>query len=384
MAEKNIIAVSVEDRFVNVADHTKVMAGNVGIDYVQIALDSEWDGLSVAVTFTGCAEESTTVDYTADPIAIPWEQIAEAGELHIGVRGTDPSGDVAVDTDEGTVTNSEVPTLNADTMLIPIQVFESGESGGQAPQQPSPTLLDRVQQDIVHLEGLVGSIDASADKADAAAEKAEKAAENVSAAVESATGAAALANAAATAANAAAPKAESAATAANEAATAANASKEKADTAAANADAKAQAAQTAADSANAATGAANEALSTAQGVASDVAGNAAAAREAAESATASKASASESAASASADAATATEKAASASSSETAATAAMERAEAAAEKAESIAGFTVEDAVTEGSKNPVTSGAVFRETAKLGISISENGDGYLVIAVGGK
>ena len=65
--EKNIIPVSVEDRFVNVEDHTKVMSGNVGVDFVQVTLDSAWDGLEVEVTFKGCAENATTVAYSAGP-----------------------------------------------------------------------------------------------------------------------------------------------------------------------------------------------------------------------------------------------------------------------------------------------------------------------------
>lgn len=222
---KNIIPVSVESRFVGVSDHTHVMAGNVAVDYVQITLDSEWSGLKSFVTFTGCAENSTTVDYTTEAIEIPWEQIEEAGELFIGVQGFEATADVTVDEEGQLVVNGTAPTLNAAAMTVPIQVFESGETGGTSPSQPTQGTLQRVEQDILMLEQLTEGADETIAKVEAAAAAAQEvvdkeaetraeAAASASAAAESASAAASSASAAAASeANAAASEANAASSA---------------------------------------------------------------------------------------------------------------------------------------------------------------------------
>ena len=377
--EKNIIPVSVEDRFVNVEDHTKVMSGNVGVDFVQVTLDSAWDGLEVEVTFKGCAENATTVAYSAGPIEIPWEQIAEPCDLHIGVRGTDPSGAVTVDVENGTVENSEVPTLNADTMLVPIVVFESGASGGAAPLQPSPTLLDRVQQDILHLEGLVGNVDDVVDKANQATTDATAAVLAANAATTQVTSAATKANAAADSANTAAGRVDASITAATKATENADAAASSANTAAAaaqqvvddeaghraaakaSADAAAASASEASASAAAASGSATDAASSAAEAAASKAAAATSAATAASKADA--AASSESNAATSANAAETSKTTAAAS--EASAIAAAKRAEDAAGKAEAIAGFKVDGTVSETSQNAVTSAGIYSFVADM-------------------
>lgn len=184
--ERNVIPVSVEDRFVNVGDHTKVMAGNVGVDWVAIALDSEWSGLDVEVSFTGCLPEPTTADYAAE-VEVPWEQIAEPCDLYIAIQGFDPSAAPTVDAEGGTVEEAPMPVLNAATMTVPITVYESGESGGMEPQQPTNSVLQRVQQDILALERGIGSVEGSASKAEQAVEDAKKAVADANSAIKAAT-----------------------------------------------------------------------------------------------------------------------------------------------------------------------------------------------------
>ena len=150
---KNIIPVSVEDRFIAVSDHTQITAGNVGVDFLAVTLDAEWVGLNTYVTFAGCAQDSTTLDYAAE-LEVPWEQIEEAGDLYIGIQGFDPSADVSIDVDGQLVTNGIVPVLNAMAMTVPIRVRDSGAASGVAPAEPTPGTLQRIEQDLLALEKL--------------------------------------------------------------------------------------------------------------------------------------------------------------------------------------------------------------------------------------
>lgn len=221
MAEKNLIPVSVSNRYVSVGDHTPVVAGNVGVDFIVLTLDSEWStvGGNIYVTFLGCGEEPTTVDLPESmEVGVPWEQVTEECELYVGVQ--------ALSTDGTTI------VLNTRSMRMPIQVRESSATDGMEPQQPTASTLQRVEEDIVRLEGLIGDVD------------------QVVGGAESAT---AAANAAAASANASKEAAQQAASDANSAAKAATAAAAKADTAAGNADKATAAASSAADAANAAT-----------------------------------------------------------------------------------------------------------------------------------
>lgn len=193
---KNIIPVSVEDRFIAVSDHTQITAGNVGVDFLAVTLDAEWSGLNTYVTFSGCAQDSTTLDYAAE-LEVPWEQIEEAGDLYIGVQGFDPSADVSIDTEGQLVTNGVVPVLNAMAMTVPIKVRDSGAASGVAPTEPTPGTLQRVEQDLLAFEKLTEGAGETIDKADTAAANANSAAAAATAAAGKADTAAAAANAAA-------------------------------------------------------------------------------------------------------------------------------------------------------------------------------------------
>lgn len=390
---RNIIDVSVENRFIAVADYTRPVAGNRGVDYVRVALDSEWDGLKAYVTFSGCSTTPTTVDYTAEPIELPWEQVEEACELYIAVQGLDPSASVEIV--DGEVVADTVPALNAMAMTIPIYVEPAGDSTGAQPQQPTNGTLARVEADILALEAKTTAATDAADAANSAASKAEQAAANVAGAVTAATDAAALANDAAAAANKSREAADSAASKADAAARAADASTTSADTAAAAANEATAAARAVVDdeaghraaakaSADAAATSASAAKASEEAAASSATKAAGSEEKAATSATKAEGHASDSAASASAagkseDAAamSASEAALSASESNASAT----RAEDAAGRAEAIAGFTIDSEVTEESGNPVSGNAVAKALAALGISARVDGV-RLVLEIG--
>lgn len=228
---QNIIKVSVEKRFIAAEDYTPIVAGNVGFDFLQLALDAEWEGLHTFVSFAGCYYQPTTCDM-AELIEVPWEQITDACELYLGVQGFDPSADVTIDQEGQLVTNGNIPVLNAYAMRLPLAVQPSGAGTGAAPQQPTPSTLQRVEQDLLALEKLTEGAGETIAKAETAASSA---------------------NAAAASANASKEAAQQAASDASSAAAVATAAAAKADTAAGNADSATAAANSAADAANAAT-----------------------------------------------------------------------------------------------------------------------------------
>ena len=363
---QNIIPVSVESRFIGVSDHTHVMAGNVAIDYVQITLDDEWSGLKSFVTFTGCAPESTTVDYTTDAIEIPWEQITDAGDLYIGIQGFEATADVTVDTEGQLVTNGTAATLNAAAMTVPIQVFESSESGGTSPSQPTQGTLVRVEQDILKLEELtegadktIARINTACDGAEAATVTANTAATNADTATAAANTATEKATAATTAATTATTDAKNATDAANTAATTATTAASNADTATANATTATAAAQKVVDDEAGHRAAAKASADAAAASEAAAAKSATAAASSATAASTSEASASSHDANAGASSNSAASSASAASSSATAASGYADRAEAAAKKAETIAGLTIDETVIEGSKNPTAGGGIY-------------------------
>lgn len=393
--EKNIIDVSVEDRFVGVGDYTRPVAGNCGVDYVRIALDAEWDGLKAYVTFAGSSSTPTTVDYSADPIEVPWEQIEEAGELYIAVQGLDPSASVEIV--DGEIVADAVPTLNAMAMTVPIFVEPGGDSSGALPQQPTNGTLQRVEADILALEAKTTAATDAAGAANAAAAKAEQAAAEVTGAVEAATNAAGLANDAAASANDSKAKADSAASSAKAAAEAAGASASAADEAAATARQAAAAANDVVDdeaghraaakaSADAAAASASAAKSSDEAAAASAAKAAGSEKEAASSSESAASSASDSAASASSAALSEASAASSASAAASSASASGEsaaRAESAAGRAEAIASFSIDSEVTAGSPNPVSGDAVASAIGALSLSAHVDGS-RLVIGIGGR
>ena len=368
---KNIIPVSVEDRFIAVSDHTQITAGNVGVDFLAVTLDAEWDGLNTYVTFSGCAQDSTTLDYAAE-LEVPWEQVEEAGDLYIGVQGFDPSADVTIDAEGQLVTNGVVPVLNAMAMTVPIKVRDSGAASGVAPSEPTPGTLQRVEQDLLALEKLTAGADQTIARVEAAASSAETAASSANTAASAANSAAEAATTAKDATEAATSAANSAAQAANDAAASVDASKtealnaaDRANTAASQADTARDAAQAVADNVESYMTRAEAAATGAEAskAAASASETAAAASASTASAKADAAASSESAAAASANSASASKDAAAASEANAAASEAA--AKAAADKAESIAGFTVDAEVTQNSTNPVASKGVYNYVTQM-------------------
>lgn len=368
---KNIIPVSVEDRFIAVSDHTQITAGNVGVDFLAVTLDAEWGGLNTYVTFSGCAQDSTTLDYAAE-LEVPWEQVEEAGDLYIGVQGFDPSADVSIDTEGQLVTNGVVPVLNAMAMTVPIKVRDSGAASGVAPSEPTPGTLQRVEQDLLALEKLTAGADQTIARVEAAASNAETAASSANTAARAANSAAEAATTAKDATEAATSAANTAAQSANDAAASVDASKtaalnaaDKANTAALQADTARDAAQAVADNVESYMTRAESAATGAEAsqAAAKASETAAAASASTASAKADAAASSESAAAASANSASASKDAAAASEANAAASEAA--AKAAADKAESIAGFTVDTEVTQNSTNPVASKGVYNYVTQM-------------------
>lgn len=64
----------------------RVVANQLNADYVELSMDSEWDGMSVAVIF-GCGESAVKLLWEGEPLPIPSELTKEPGYLPVTVAG---------------------------------------------------------------------------------------------------------------------------------------------------------------------------------------------------------------------------------------------------------------------------------------------------------
>ena len=64
----------------------RVVANQLNADYIELSLDSEWDGMSVAVIF-GCGESAVKLLWEGEPLPIPSALTKEPGYLPVTVAG---------------------------------------------------------------------------------------------------------------------------------------------------------------------------------------------------------------------------------------------------------------------------------------------------------
>ena len=213
----------------------RIAKGTVNAEHVEIRLDSEWDGLTVRIHWlnvTSKVEKKPLLEWDK-PNTIPWEVLADLGELHMGLVGLDGE------------------TVIKPTIWLTYGYVADGvdPEAGSDPQPPTPSWEQQMVEQATQAN----------QAAQAAQKSAEKAAESVASA---------------------GPYAESAKKSAEEA----NASKDAAATSAQKANEAAQTAQEAAgsignaveqaQSAATAAGSAQRAAETAQGAAAQSAGEA--------------------------------------------------------------------------------------------------------------
>lgn len=164
----------------------RVVANQIKADYIELSLDSEWDGMSVAVIF-GCGESAVKLLWEGEPLPIPSELTKEPGYIPVTVAGY---------LDDVRVVSAEARDALA--------VVPSGCYDGSDPIPDEPDMLGQLTQ---------AAKDAT-DAAGAATEAAQTAAD----AAKAATDSAASADAAAKMADVAAERADESAKGADEAA----------------------------------------------------------------------------------------------------------------------------------------------------------------------
>lgn len=305
--------VIVRNRRISVVGPVMVQS-NVAVDTVTVSVDSEYDGLQVALVIGG-----TQIMYDGEPVTVPSSELERAGDLPLTVLGLS--------------SGKRVVTASAESAF---RVVASGAFEGEDPVPDSPDMLQQLadaykaanaaagtateaakaaQDAVAKVDEAVSDLGDAAANAAAARESAEAAAKSASdakasessarASAESASSDAGSASSSATAARQSATEAASSATAAGQSATEAKASADSASESASSASADAQTASQSASAAASAASSAND--------------DAADARSAAEAAQAAATSAQEDASTAQTAAETATTQAQAASSSASAA-----------------------------------------------------------------
>lgn len=220
--------IEVTDRAAYVDDRDLVQ-GTVKADICKFSFDSDWDGLSITVTFVSDSDQATpTYDEESKQCVVPWEVLTGSGSVQMGIEGVDSSGSV----------------VRTAQLASP---FNVKPSFGPKPGSTDPTeseykqvisdardAINDTRDAVADTQKAISSVNTAASNADAKAEAAKQAAElanqgyaianeAASAAVSTAGNAAANANDAASSATAAAANASKAASSAT--AAAANASK---------------------------------------------------------------------------------------------------------------------------------------------------------------
>lgn len=91
----NVIPLTVTDRVISVGAYIAPTAGNVGVDFVSIELDSNWDGYEYYVDFYSDNMQPLTFAWDGESeIEIPWEVIAKKGRMRVTVKGLDDDGNI--------------------------------------------------------------------------------------------------------------------------------------------------------------------------------------------------------------------------------------------------------------------------------------------------
>lgn len=303
--------VIVRNRAISVVGPVMVQS-NVAVDTVTVSVDSEYDGLQVALVIGG-----TQIMYDGEPVTVPPSELERAGDLPLTVLGLS--------------SGKRVVTASAESAF---RVVASGAFEGEDPVPDSPDMLQQLadaykaaneaagtateaakaaQDAVAEVDEAVSDLGDAAANAAAAGESAEAAAKSASdakasessarASAESARADAGSASSSATAARQSATEAASSAAAASQSATEAKASADSASADARTASQSASMASSAASSANGDAAGAQSAADAAQAAAASAQEDASAARTAAETAT-TRAQAASSSASAAAQSAT--------------------------------------------------------------------------------
>ena len=109
--------IEVTDRAAYVDDRDLVQ-GTVKADICKFSFDSDWDGLSITVTFVSDSDQATpTYDEENKQCVVPWEVLTGSGSVQMGIEGVDSSGSVVRTAQLASPFNVK-PTSRSSVMLV--------------------------------------------------------------------------------------------------------------------------------------------------------------------------------------------------------------------------------------------------------------------------
>lgn len=126
---------------ISAANLGSLVAGNINSIFARFIFSPEWDRLARVAVFTN-GGTSIAVSLTSDSCAIPWEVLAEKGELYVSLRGIGDSGNVVI------CTENEFLGRVADSFAN--RNLTDGESA-------TPTVIDSLLADVAELKSSGGS-----------------------------------------------------------------------------------------------------------------------------------------------------------------------------------------------------------------------------------
>lgn len=93
-----MIKINVQHTKVSASNLCTLVEGNINSIFVRFIFSAEWNNLTRLAVFTnGSSSVSITLD--SDVCAIPWEVLAEKGELYISLRGIGSNGSIIICTE---------------------------------------------------------------------------------------------------------------------------------------------------------------------------------------------------------------------------------------------------------------------------------------------
>lgn len=141
-----IYTVSVEKKNIKINGDNVLIRGNVEIDYLEAAFDSEWDDMErIYCVFYDNTPEGTRMKLENGRCEIPWERLENTDNVKLTFIGYDDDDE---DLDRRIVTRA---------MATDFDVKDHGYMDGDDPAEPTPTAWLDMEKRIEDLEANGGS-----------------------------------------------------------------------------------------------------------------------------------------------------------------------------------------------------------------------------------
>lgn len=144
MTIEKIINIDVENQKVAVVGRHELAAGTVGLYGVRVRFDEEWEDLETILLTFIAPKVAKTIEYEPGTVAeIPWEALADAGTLMVGVYGIKA---------DGTRKNTTF-TQDQDNTMILNPAVSTSTTPSPSPS-PTPDIWTQIQLDMGKLTDL--------------------------------------------------------------------------------------------------------------------------------------------------------------------------------------------------------------------------------------